>query len=252
MTHDRASPLSRRDFLILSAAVAASTRATYAKAASPSRPSPADPASQIWFVRHAESEIDLPEGPGRIPDEGITYPLTRTGIEQARALAESLASTPIVAIHSSIRLRAIQTADALALQHRLAPLLAPEAVEIDLGTPPRRNAYASLRRQWFEDKNLDARRNAGESFADLQRRFLPFVREIMNRQADRSGIVVIVSHGVTLGLMIPVLADNVPINLPLHHPLPNTGIIKTELRDSRLMCTEWAGISARYFDTRSA
>ena len=35
-----------------------------------------------------------------------------------------------------------------------------------------------------------------------------------------------------------------PSDFALRHPLPNTGIIKTELRDSRLICTDWAGITA--------
>jgi 2,3-bisphosphoglycerate-dependent phosphoglycerate mutase len=78
----------------------------------------------------------------------------------------------------------------------------------------------------------------------VQRRFLPFVREVMNRHALDSGIVVIVAHSATLGFMVPMLATNVPSDFALRHPLPNTGIIKTELRDSRLLCTDWAGVAS--------
>ena len=55
-------------------------------------------------------------------------------------------------------------------------------------------------------------------------------------------MVVIVAHAATLGFMVPVLAGNVPADFALLHPLPNTGIIKTELRDSRLFCIDWLGI----------
>jgi probable phosphoglycerate mutase len=104
--------------------------------------------------------------------------------------------------------------------------------------------YVDLARKWTIEKNYEARHGEGESFADVQRRFLPFVRELMNRHALDSGVVVIVAHGATLGFMVPVLANNIPSDFALRHPLPNTGVIKTELRDSKLFCTEWAGIPA--------
>jgi len=206
-------------------------------------------ALQIWFIRHAESEINVPGNPRPVPDGGMTYPLTRKGVEQARALAEATADVPIVAIYTSTYLRAVQTADAVAFRHDLTLSLAPEAVEVDLGIKPgstedSRAVYVELARKWTLDKDLEARHGEGESFADVQRRFLPFVREVMNRHGQDSGVVVIVAHAATLGFMVPVLANNVPADYAVLHPLPNTGIIKTELRDSRLFCIDWLGIPA--------
>lgn len=211
-----------------------------------------DPPLQIWFIRHGESEINVPGNPRTVPDGGVSYPLTRRGVEQARALATSLSGAPVTKIYSSTHLRAIQTADAVAFDHILPVSLAPEAVEINLGIAPDsgldvRAVYGELVRKWLIEKDLEARNGTGESFADVQRRFLPFVREVMNRHALDSGIVVIVAHSATLGLMVPVLANNVPADFVLRHPLPNTGIIKTELRDSRLFCTAWAGIESQAF-----
>jgi 2,3-bisphosphoglycerate-dependent phosphoglycerate mutase len=206
-------------------------------------------ALQIWFVRHAESEINVPGNPRPVPDGGMTYPLTRKGVEQAKSLAEATADAPIVAVYTSTYLRAVQTADAVAFRHDLTLALAPEAVEVDLGIKPSspedpRAVYAELARKWTVDKDLEARHGEGESFADVQRRFLPFVREVMNRHAQDSGVVVIVAHAATLGFMVPVLANNVPADYAMLHPLPSTGIIKTELRDSRLFCLDWLGIPA--------
>ncbi len=211
-----------------------------------------DPPLQIWFIRHGESELNVPGNPRTVPDGGVSYPLTRRGMEQARALATSLSGVPITKIYSSTHLRAIQTADAVAFDHILPLALAPEAVEIDLGIAPDstqdiRAVYGELTRKWLIEKDVEARNGAGESFADVQRRFLPFVREVMNRHALDSGIVVIIAHSATLGLMVPALASNVPADFSLRHPLPNTGIIKTELRDSRLFCTDWAGIASTAF-----
>ena len=206
---------------------------------------------QIWFIRHAESEINVATLPHTTADAGITYPLTKKGIDQANALAAALAATPVTTIYTSTFLRAIQTADALAFKHALTLSLAPEAVEINLGipldAPDGRQIYRDLASKWVIEKDLTARLGEGESFADAQRRFLPFVRELMNRHADDTGVVVVISHGATLGLLVPVLAPNVPADFVLQHSLANTSIIKTELRDGKLFCTEWAGISSTDF-----
>jgi len=239
MTTTPDARLGRRTFLGLAGLLAIVT----------SLPAPAVDAAplQIWFIRHGESEINVP-GPKPVPDDGVSYPLTRKGIDQARTLVASLQGVPITQIYSSTRLRAIQTADALAFDRSQTVSLAPEAVEINVGLPPvspeeARTLHAEVVNKWFVEKDVDARVGGGESFAEVQRRFLPFVREVMNRHALDSGVVVIVAHGATLGYMVPMLATNVPSDFALRHPLPNTGIIKTELRDSRLFCTEWAGLA---------
>lgn len=203
-------------------------------------------APQFWFIRHAESEANISTVPHPWPDSGVHYPLTRTGMQQALSLADALASTPITTIYASTRVRAIQTADAIAFRHALNVSLAPEAAEIDLGIPldaaDARQQYRDLLQKWLVNKDIAAHIGEGESFADVQRRFLPFVRELMNRHQDDAGVVVIVSHGALLGAFVPVLAPNVPADFVLTHPLSNTSIIKTELRDGKLFCIEWAGI----------
>jgi 2,3-bisphosphoglycerate-dependent phosphoglycerate mutase len=250
MTRNRSPLVSRRAFAggaVATVLVAALPRADAATDTAAARP------LQIWFIRHAESEINVPGSPRPVPDAGVTYPLTKKGVEQARALAEALADTPVTTIYTSTQLRAVQTADAVAFKHGLTLHLAPEAIEIDLGIradlpEEPRTVYMELARRWIVAKDSDARHGPGESFAEVQRRFLPFVREVMNRHAHDSGVVVIVAHAATLGMMVPVLAPNVPADFALRHPFPNTGIVKTELRDSRLVCTDWLGISSADFD----
>jgi 2,3-bisphosphoglycerate-dependent phosphoglycerate mutase len=237
--------LSRRAFMTTVAAAVAATAWPAAAAQSGSR-------LQIWFIRHAESEINVPGAPRPLPDAGVSYPLTKKGVEQAKALAAALANEPVTTIYTSTSLRAVQTADALAFTHGLTLTLAPEAVEIDLGLrrdPPEdsRAVYLELAQKWLVEKNVEVRHGEGESFADVQRRFLPFVREVMNRHAHDRGVVVIIAHSATIGFMVPVLAGNVPADFALRHPLPNTGIVKTELRDSRLHCTDWLGIASEDF-----
>ena len=188
MTITIRSRLSRRAFVAATGAAAALAMLPAAAQTSG--------ALQIWFVRHAESEINVPGSPRPVPDGGVSYPLTRKGVEQAKALAQATAATPILAIYTSTHLRAVQTADALAFRHDLTLQLAPEAVEIDLGIKPgsaedARAVYLELARKWTVERDLEARHGDGESFADVQRRFLPFVREVMNRHSQDSGVVMI-------------------------------------------------------------
>lgn len=238
MPHDQRPLPKRRVFIgALATALFAGTFA---------RPGLAQQRTELWFIRHGESEINVAPLPHAVADDGVTYPLTRTGVRQALALAESMSALPIAGIYTSTRLRAIQTADAIAFRHGVNLTLAPEAVEIDVGIPnDAQNGsqmYRELVRKWVIDGHADARIGQGESLADAQRRFLPFVRELMNRHVDDRGVVVVLSHGATLGVLVPMLATNVPPDFVLRHPLSNTSIIKTELRDGRLFCTEWAGI----------
>lgn len=215
--------------------------------------SKADTPLQIWFVRHAESEINVAGGVHSVADAGVSYPLTKRGMEQAAAFAQAHASTPIVAIYTSTLLRAIQTSDALAFEHRMALTLAPEARELDPGialdAPDFRPLYQELKKKWLVEGDIEARHGAGESLGDIQRRFLPFVREVMNRHAHDRGVVIIMSHGGTLGLLVPMLASNVPEDFATRHPLTNTGIIKTKLKDNSLVCIEWLGITPERFVT---
>jgi len=209
------------------------------------------PGLQIWFVRHAQSEINIPNSPRPVPDGGVSYPLTLLGVQQANALAEKLAAVPIVKIYASTQLRAIQTADAIAFKHTQTLSLAPEAVEINLGIVPGRDnlneVYGRLARRWLIDKDDPYRHGDGESFAQVKHRFEPFAQTLVERHKNDNGVVVLVSHGATLAFMMPSLVANVPAQFALTHPLPNTGIVKTELRDGKLICTEWAGVLSTEF-----
>ncbi|HEY5809857.1 MAG TPA: histidine phosphatase family protein [Povalibacter sp.] len=240
------SPHTRRTFIaILAIALTPVALPVVAAESAAGRP------LQFWFIRHGESEVNVATMAHPVPDGGVSYPLTRSGVQQVTALADNLSSMPVTTIYTSTRVRAIQTADAIAFRHGLSITLAPEVAEIDLGIPidaaDGRQQYRDLVRKWIVDKDATARIGEGESYADAQRRFLPFVRELMNRHADDTGVVIIVSHGAMLGIFVPVLAPNVPADFTLNHPLSNTSIIKTELRDGKLFCTEWAGIDPANF-----
>lgn len=205
---------------------------------------------QIWLVRHAESDREVPSSPRPVRDEGLRRPLSPEGVEQAEGLAESLIDAPIVAIYTSTHRRAVETAEAIASRHELPLSLAPQAVEIDLGIGEQDDGRAvimDLARKWLAERDIDARHGSGESLADVKQRFLPFMHELMNRHARDAGIIVIVTHRALLSFMMPLLSDNVPADLPIRHPLPYASLIKTELHGEELHCTDWAGIPSSAF-----
>jgi len=84
MTTKGGPRFSRRAFGTLATTLAC---AALTAAALPAFAAETSGALQIWFVRHAESEINVPGSPRPVPDGGVTYPLTRKGVEQAKALA---------------------------------------------------------------------------------------------------------------------------------------------------------------------
>lgn len=205
----------------------------------------ADSGMQLWFIRHAQSVINL-QRDRSVPDRGVTFPLTALGVRQAQALAEALATTPLAALYASARVRAVQTADAIGFARTLTLEIAPEAVEADTGAIPADGdpgrVVAQLSQRWRRGE-LHARHRAGESLAQLRARFVPLVRKLIERHRNESRVVVLVAHNGTISWTMPALASNVSPGFALDpkNGLPNTGIVKTELRDGKLFVTDWAG-----------
>lgn len=198
---------------------------------------------EIWFIRHAESEVNVASKPG-VPDEGVTYPLTVKGVAQANQLADTFEDVPVTAIYSSTRLRTLQTADAIAFRKGLALNLAPEIVEIGVGADASSGggleAVMAIVERWMQGEHEV--RFGKESLIDIRRRVMPFWERLMATHGTDEGVVVVVTHGGIMGLVLPVLCDNMSVDFTSNHPMPNTGVLKTELRGDTLRCTDWNGL----------
>jgi broad specificity phosphatase PhoE len=214
-------------------------------------PADANPDFRVLFIRHAESQINelrTIDVPGRPlpPDNGVSYPLTQIGIEQAIALGEQLREIDVQAIYASTRLRALQTADAIAFVHSMTIELAQEIVEVAFTDPAASMStvdylkVVEVMTDWITG-NPDAKAPGGESLNELLARFLPFVEETIAAYAAGSGSLVFVSHSVTLGAALPYLFDNVSPAWAMTHVLSNTGIVTGRYVDNRLVCTDWQG-----------
>jgi alpha-ribazole phosphatase len=150
---------------------------------------------RLYLVRHGETE-------GNRQRRYIGWenpPLTSTGEEQARSLAQALAQHPITAIHSSDLARAMATAGPIAALHHLQVRPDPDLREVNFG------AWSSLTyeeiaqtcpddlRAWIGDPEQFAPPD-GESLETLRRRAL--------RALPRQDGALVVSHGGTLRALL--------------------------------------------------
>jgi broad specificity phosphatase PhoE len=150
---------------------------------------------RLFLVRHAEAlaNPDL-RYLGRRDD-----PLTAHGHWQATQLAQAFAAFTLAAVYTSPLTRALETAIPLARPHHLSPLPDPRLVEAAMGTweglrraeiLARSPEDAAHHQRWEADPTVGP--PDGESFADVQARVVACVRDVADRHAGAS--IVVVSH----------------------------------------------------------
>jgi alpha-ribazole phosphatase/probable phosphoglycerate mutase len=163
----------------------------------------AKPVTNVWLIRHAEPDASV---------HGLCYgsldvPLSVTGREQAAQLAERLRAEPLAAIYSSPRVRATQTAEAVAAPHGLTTCVCPAFREIDFGDFEGRPydeiaaSHPAIYRRWMESPT-EVQFPTGESFAQMRERVLGAYRPLLATHEAHS--IAIVTHG---GVVRIVLAD---------------------------------------------
>lgn len=199
---------------------------------------------EIWFVRHAESEFNVVDGPLPVPDEGVSYPLTAEGVRQAVVLGARFTGVEVDHLYSSTRLRTLQTADAISFRTGAPVQLAPAAVEVSLGPAPdlSRDVLPVFRR-WADGDEGARAGEEGESLEDFKARFLPFWQELVEAHGDTSGRLVLVTHGGVIMFMLPELCPEVTRDYVMERPVRNAEIVKTVLEQGQLRCLSWMGES---------
>ena len=110
-------------------AQSAATFRTYRQSGFPKLPGAVD----ILLIRHGESQAYTPGIPFPMADGHGDPPLAPEGHEQAKLLADRLASASIDAIYVSSLCRTAQTAAPLAERLGLTPTVEPEFREVHLG-----------------------------------------------------------------------------------------------------------------------
>jgi broad specificity phosphatase PhoE len=204
----------------------------------------------LVLVRHGETLSNVrhvldsrPPGPR----------LNSKGRQQAASLAQRLAGEPVVAVYSSVALRARQTAEAIARPHGLEVIVRDGLHEVDIGDLEGRSdlpaieEFLSVYRSWHAG-NIDVPVRGGESGRQLLDRFLPVVDRI---QAEHNGdVVVLVSHGAAIRLTAATLASNVNSMFADAHTVPNAGAVVLEHDGTGWQCVSWDGVAAAPMEGR--
>jgi probable phosphoglycerate mutase len=146
----------------------------------------------ILLARHGESDWNRE----RRWQGHADRPLTELGHEQAHALGERLASTPLDAVYSSDLARARDTALPTAVRHGLSVVTRPDLREVDVGS------WSGLTREEVEVREPDGLRRwldggkgwqGGESYEEMTARVVAAIRSLAT--AHPGGRLLVVSHG---------------------------------------------------------
>lgn len=166
---------------------------------------------RIYFARHAESQANLLH---EISNRGLKHGLTHNGRAQAANLANKLQDIPLTCIYTSPVLRAIETC--LILAHRLN--LDYEVVEAlreyDCGIIEGRSddagwqMWQELFDAWNIHQQWEKCIEGGESFYDLQARFLPFIDDLIHQYGATDSNLLCISHGGLYRMMLPQVLQN--------------------------------------------
>jgi probable phosphoglycerate mutase len=199
---------------------------------------------QLIFTRHGESQANTN---GIISNRDLPHGLTDKGFSQGMALAEQLASANIHTIYSSPILRAQQTAELVAKRLDLSFHLSSALREFDCSVMEGRGdeaawlAHRTVVAAW-DAGNHAAHLEDGESFNDVEIRFVPFIENLVLQYRHKEGAILLISHGAVLQHMLPVVLSNVTRAFTKQQSLGNCAVIIAEARGEILSCTSWDNV----------
>jgi 2,3-bisphosphoglycerate-dependent phosphoglycerate mutase len=209
---------------------------------------------KLYFTRHGESEANVLQV---ISNRGQRHPLTEQGRQQAQLLAGKLGSAGITGIYTSPLLRAVQTAEILSEAFGVGFEITDALREYDCGIlegtagAETWAAFWALREAWWPGLRWERRMEGGESFLDMQARFVPFIEGLLATDNQRNQNLILIGHGGLYICMLPLVLVNVDFDIAARQPFPNTGYVLAE-SDSpgsgsqgsspqELVCREWCG-----------
>ena len=187
--------------------------------------------TRVLLIRHGQSEGNAER---RFGGHTAT-PLSRRGRRQAEATARALADEKITAIYSSDLLRAVETADALAMALNLSvensgafrerSVGVMEGLTFEEAAERYPEQYAALLRRDFEHVIL-----GGESYRQL----LDRASHVLDRaiEANRGGRIAVFSHtGAICILTLHLMgALDAPTLRPVWVATANCGITRIDIR----------------------
>jgi len=197
-------------------------------------------AAELFIVRHADAIPDEDEIiPSGIYDD---LPLSRTGRNQAQALAERLSGLSFNAMYSSPLRRCLETAAPLAEHLGITPIIAEGLKEIKLGNirplPNDGQNLAALTKA-LQERQLDIVRLAGETghwdvipdsepSIAFRKRVVETLDEIASKHIGQR--IIAFAHG---GVINAYIAEVLGLQKDFFFPAANTSITIVRASDKR-------------------
>ncbi len=197
-------------------------------------------AAELFIVRHADAIPDEDEIiPSGIYDD---LPLSRTGRNQAQALAERLSGLSFNAMYSSPLRRCLETAAPLAEHLGITPIIAEGLKEIKLGNirplPNDGQDLAALTKA-LQERQLDIVRLAGETghwdvipdsepSIAFRKRVVETLDEIASKHIGQR--IIAFAHG---GVINAYIAEVLGLQKDFFFPAANTSITIVRASDKR-------------------
>ena len=193
-------------------------------------------AARVFVARHGEAvyESELLSDSG-----GWLSPLGR---EQARRLADHVASERITRVWTSDMARAVQTgeivAGVLGVDVAVREGLREFGVGGAAGTTGDPDPFAATFAAWLAG-DLGARIPGAESGHEVVQRYEAVLDEVAD--AHRGESVLVVSHGGVMCMALSALARNLSLSHSRDRPLPNCGVVALEADADGWVARSWAG-----------
>ena len=200
---------------------------------------------KLYFLRHGQSEANTRH---IISNRESPLGLTALGKEQANALAKSLSEVPVTGIYASPVCRARETAEILAAAFHQNYQVTEALREYDCGILEDQSDEGSwklhreIAEDWVLNHNYSRKPERGESFLEIQNRFVPFVENLLRKRSDQDEHVLLVGHGGLFQLMLPLVLSNVDDVFVQSHGMGHTECILAEVRAGRLVCVQWGSV----------
>jgi broad specificity phosphatase PhoE len=202
---------------------------------------------KIFFARHGESQANLLREYSCV---GLKHPLTGRGRLQASALAQALQDRAIHHIYASPVLRALETSVIVAYRLGVEYTVVEALREFSVGVlegqiaDPAWQPLRDLFQDWSLHRRLERRIEGGESFYDVQQRFVPFIAGLTGEYGRTDENLLCVAHGGLYRAMLPEVLTNVDQNfIDSNGGIDYTDCIVAELRPEGLVCVEWNGVA---------
>jgi len=180
---------------------------------------------RIYLVRHAKTDWNDKE----IWQGNVDIPLNEGGFAQAEKLAQRFSKLSISAVYTSPLLRCYQTAQKIAENFSLSPVVEADLRECEISLwngltmKETLERYEPAYREW--STNPEAKIDGVESLGAVQRRVVQAITDIVKYHQDQD--VVVVSHAIAIRMIVCWVLE-LPIPLHKNFRLENASVTAVE------------------------